>query len=129
MSQDRQIAAASAVRPGEIWLVEQAPDTDLASLDRDAIASANVILYDRELEPLIAELLPLGTYAEPLPSGEQGTRSAISSRALRFAADGWSVVQVVAARPGWRQSVHGAADALAPSRGSGELPVVVIAKG
>jgi siroheme synthase len=128
MSEHRQMTLASTVRPGEIWLVEQSPTTSLAALDRDAIASANVILYDRALEPLVAEILPLGTYAEPLPSGEQGTGPVISSRALRFAADGWSVVQIVVSRPGWRQRVHAAADGLAPSRGSGELPVVVIAK-
>ena len=115
MSEHRQIGAAPTVRPGEIWLVEQAPDTDFAPLDRDAVLSANVILYDRTLEPLVAEILPLGTYAEPLPGGGQGTGPAISPRALRFAAEGWSVVQVVASWPGWRERVHGAGDALAPS--------------
>ena len=39
---------------------------DLAPLDRDAVASANVMLYDRALGVLVAEILPLGTYAEPL---------------------------------------------------------------
>jgi hypothetical protein len=127
MSQYRQIAAGSTARPGEIWLVEQAADTDLALFDRDAVASANVILYDRTLEPLVAEILPLGTYAEPLPDGEPAGGPAISPRALRFAADGWSVVQIVGARPGWRGRVH--RDSLAPPTGAGELPVVVIAKG
>lgn len=120
MSHIRQIAAAPAVRPGEIWLVEQAADADLAPLDHDAIASANVILYDRGLEALVAEILPLGAYAEPLPAGERGAGRAISPRALRFAEDGWSVVQIVEARPGWRERVQGAAATLGTPRRSGE---------
>jgi hypothetical protein len=127
MSHIRQIEAVPAVGPGEIWLVEQAADADLVPLDRDAVASANVILYDRALEALVAEILPLGIYAEPLPSGEPGTQSAISPRALRFATDGWRVVQIVEARPGWREQVNHEAAGLAPSC-DGELPVVVIAK-
>jgi hypothetical protein len=127
MSHIRQIATGPAVRPGEIWLVGQAAEADLAPLDRDAIASANVILYDRALERLIAEILPLGTYAEPLANCEPGIGSAISSRALRFAAEGWRVVQVVEARPGWRERVNDQAASLVPW-GDGELPVVVIAK-
>jgi len=120
MSHIRQIAVAPAVRPGEIWLVEQAADADITPLDHDVIVSANVILYDRRLEALVAEILPLGTYAEPLPAGGQGAGPAISSRALRFAEDGWSVVQIVEARPGWRERVQGAAASLGTPRRSGE---------
>jgi hypothetical protein len=127
MSHIRQISAEPAVRPGEIWLVEHAIDADLAPLNRDAVGSANVILYDRALETLIAEILPLGTYAEPLPDRVHGTAAAISPRALRFAADGWRVVQIVEAHPGWRERVNNQAASLAPSP-DGEVPIVVIAK-
>jgi hypothetical protein len=127
MSHIRQISAGAAVRPGEIWLVEQAADGDLTPLDRDAVASANVILYDRALEVLIAAALPLGTYAEPLPNDAQASGSAISPRALRFAAEGWRVMQIVETRPGWRERVNDEAAGLAPSA-DGELPIVVIAK-
>jgi hypothetical protein len=127
MSHIRQISAGPTIRPGEIWLVEQSADAGFAPLQRDAVASANVILYDRTLEVLVAENLPLGTYAEPLPNGEQEAGSAISPRALRFAADGWRVVQMVEARPGWRERVNREAARLARS-GDGELPVMVIAK-
>jgi hypothetical protein len=120
MSHIRQIAAGPAVRPGEIWFVEQATDADLAPLDHAAIASANVILYERALEALVAEILPLGTYAEPLPAGAQGAGPAISSRALRFAEDGWSVVQIVEARPGRPERVQGAAASLGTPRRNGE---------
>jgi hypothetical protein len=121
MSHIRQLAAA--IRPGEIWLVEQALDADLAPLDRDAVATANVILYDRALEAMVAEILPLGTYAEPLAREGQGAAPAISSRARRFAEDGWSVVQIVEARPGWREQVQRATAGLGPPRQSGETLV------
>jgi hypothetical protein len=121
MSHIRQITAA--IRPGEIWLVEQALDTALAPLDREAVASANVILYDRALEAVVAEILPLGTYAEPLAGEGKSAGPAISSRALRFAEDGWSVVQIVEARPGWRERVQRATAGLGPPRRSGETLV------
>ena len=123
MSHIRQIAAGPAVRPGEIWLVEQAADADLTLLDRDAVAGANVILYDRALQALVAEILPLGTYAEPLPRGEQSAASAISPRALQFAADGWRVVQIVETRLGWSEQVQRAAATLGTPRRSGETLV------
>jgi len=120
MSHIRQIAAGPAVRPGEIWLVEQAVDAGLAPFDRDAVTSANVVLYARALEALIAEILPLGTYAEPLPSGAQESGSAIASRALRFAEDGWRVVQIVEARPGRSEPVQPGAATLGTPRRSGD---------
>lgn len=120
MSHFRQIAAVPAVRPGEIWFIEQAADAGLAPLDHNAIASANVVLYDRALEALVADILPLGTYAEPLPANGQGAAPVISSRALRFAEDGWSVVQLVEARPGRRERVQSADTALGTPRRNGE---------
>jgi hypothetical protein len=120
MSYIRQIAAGPTVRPGEIWLVEQSADADLALLDREAVASANVILYDRALEALVAEILPLGTYAEPLPAGGESARPALSPRALRFAEDGWRIVQIVEAQSGWSEQVQRAAANLGTPRRSGD---------
>src|SRR5204862_344222 len=74
----------------------------LSPLDRAVLAAANVVLYDRALASLVAQLLPLGAYAEPLPGVEPATGPAIMPRALDFAAEGWSVVQLVAAGPAWR---------------------------
>jgi hypothetical protein len=88
MSENPQGPAAS-VRPGEIWLIEQLATADLSPLDRRAIEDADVILYDRTIEPLVAAILPLGGYAEPLPAGEPDREPAISPRALHFAGDGW----------------------------------------
>jgi hypothetical protein len=124
MSQDRPGAATGGVRPGEIWLVEQECDGALAPLDRDALASANVVLYDRALEALVGDILPLGTYAEPLADAAAGADAApIAARALRFAAEGWRVVQIVAPRPAWGQRGPGAGEAAWR-----ELPVRVLAK-
>ena len=85
-----------AVAPGQVWVIEHDPETVLAAPHREAIAAVNVVLYDRALERLVTETLPLGGYAEPLSF----TDATPSRRALGFAADGWSVVQLVAARPG-----------------------------
>jgi hypothetical protein len=102
MSENRQSRAAPTIEPGQIWLIEQLSATDLSPMDRNAVIRANVVLYDRALEPLVAEILPLGSYAEPLPRDHRAGGSAITPRALQFAADGWSVVQLVEALPGQR---------------------------
>jgi hypothetical protein len=87
-----------SIGPGQVWLVEQAPATALGALDRDAVTHADLVLYDRALARLVVEALPPGAYAEALPDGAR----AVSPRVLQFAADGWSVVQLVEACPGRR---------------------------
>ena len=102
MRDDQATAQSETILPGQIWLVEHDPDTPLSVLDSDVLAQANAVLFDRALGALVAEMLPLGSYAEPLPF----TGSAIAPRALDLAAEGWSVVQLVAAHPNRRALLH-----------------------
>src|SRR5207245_10185087 len=102
---DGSVPQLPGVLPGQIWVVEHDPGMPLSPLDRAVLIGANVVLYDRALASLVAQLLPLGAYAEPLPGVEPATGPAIMPRALDFAAEGWSVVQLVAAGPAWRARV------------------------
>jgi hypothetical protein len=122
------------IRPGQAWLIEQHASEGLSTLDRGALAGADVVLYDRALAPLIAAaVLRVGGYAEPLAAdaeeGEEGgVGQAISPRALRFAADGWSVVQLVQPQCGWRKRLlRGTSKELLALRGSEGFAVRVIA--
>jgi hypothetical protein len=101
------------IEPGQIWLIEHDPAAPISGIDRDALCQANVVLYDRALATLVAESLPLGGYAEPLSAADP----AISQRALALAGQGWSVVQIVAARPSHRARLHPASN-----RADGTLP-------
>ncbi len=121
---DNRDFSGEAVEPGQIWLVEQNSAAGLCRLDRSAVTSANVVLYERALAPLVAEILPLGSYAEPLPRDA----AAISPRALAFARDGWSVVQLVEPCAGRRARLRAAAWAMFPVAGADDLSVRVIAK-
>jgi hypothetical protein len=115
------------INPGEIWVVEQDAASPLSALDREALINANAVIYDRALAPLVAQILPMGAYAEPLAITVSAARAAISPRALELAGEGWSVVQLVEARPGRRGRLHVMPPALIRANGAG-LPVLVIAK-
>ena len=115
------------INPGEIWLVEHDPGSELSVLDREALINANAVIYDRALAPLVALVLPMGAYAEPLPFAGQLAGPAISPRAFELAQEGWSVVQLVEARPERRRHMHLVPPALLRANG-GELPVLAIAK-
>jgi siroheme synthase len=130
MREDRRLSLEPepAIRPGEIWLIEQPSATALFPLDRGALTSADVVIYDRALAPLVARFLPIGAYAEPLSLEAQAAGSTISPRALQFAAEGWSVVQLVEARPGRRERLRDAVGALMPLSGGDDLPLVAIVK-
>jgi hypothetical protein len=128
MREDRHLSLDPAIRPGQIWLIEQPSATALFPLDRGALTNANVVIYDRALAPLVARFLPLGTYAEPLSLNAEAAGSVISPRALQFAAEGWSVVQLVEARPGRRKWLRDAVAALIPLSGGEDLPLLAIAK-
>lgn len=82
------------MRPGQLCLVEL-PSTapEFAPLEYRALSNANVIIYDRTLAPTVARLLPLGGYAEPVPSID-GQSAAGSERCIRFVRDGWSVARL-----------------------------------
>jgi hypothetical protein len=84
--------------PGRIWLVEGDP-AGLSPAHADLLLDANVVLYERALGAALAETLPTGIYAEPLP-GNATAGPVISPRARHFAADGWRVVQLVERRDG-----------------------------
>jgi hypothetical protein len=128
MREDRQSRIEPAIRPGQIWIIEQPSATVLFSFDRDALTSADVVIYDRALAPLVARFLPIGAYAEPLSLDFQAAGSTISARALQFAVEGWSVVQLVEARPGRRERLRDAVGALKPLNGGNDLSLVAIAK-
>ncbi|HEX3538701.1 MAG TPA: hypothetical protein VHU15_18230 [Stellaceae bacterium] len=114
-----------AARPGELWFIEHCLSQPLAAGDRDALTAANVVLYQRALAPLVASVLPLGSYAEPLPTGGD---TALSPRAMTFAGEGWSVAQLVendAAAEARLQRIDRVLNAIAVF---GDLPVQVIIK-
>jgi hypothetical protein len=125
---DGSVPQLPGVLPGQIWVVEHDTGMPLSPLDRAVLIGANVVLYDRALASLIAQLLPLGAYAEPLPGVEPATGPAIMPRALDFAAEGWSVVQLVAAGPAWRARLAALPPALFRASRDGALPVRVVAK-
>jgi hypothetical protein len=128
MSGNWQSGGTQTVTPGEIWLIEQSPEAGFTPLNRDALNTANVVLYDRALGPLIAANLPLGTYAEPLSPVPQSAESVISPRAQHFAQEGWSVVQIVAAQSGWRERVYNAVERLGTLHKSGEFLIRIVPK-
>ena len=116
------------LRPSQLWVIEQAPATALSELDRDALTSANVVIYDRALAGVVADVLPLGGYAEPLSFSCQAAGRALSPRAVQFAADGFSVVQLVEASPCWRERLHQAPRELSQVADGGNAAVRLIAK-
>src|SRR5438874_5847141 len=125
---DGSVPQLPGVLPGQIWVVEHDPGMPLSPLDRTVLIAANVVLYDRALASLVAQVLPLGAYAEPLPGVEPATGPAITPRALDFATEGWSVVQLVAAGPAWRARLAALPSALLRAHRDGALPVRVVAK-
>jgi hypothetical protein len=98
------------LQPGEIWLIEF--DTPaLPALEHRALATADVVLYDRPLAPVLAELLVPGSYAEPLATTTEDGAAAIPPRALKLAADGWRVVHLGQPCRDRRRRLRGAAEA------------------
>jgi sulfate transport system ATP-binding protein len=76
------------VAAGELWLIAlPGGDVEPTSLECDALARANVIVYDRALTNVVAAAMPLGGYAEPA-DGDGLARS------LQFVRDGWRVVRL-----------------------------------
>jgi hypothetical protein len=97
---DSQYLPEPVIEPGQIWLVECDPAA-LSPVHASLLRHANVVLYEGVLGAALAESLPTGIYAERLSAiGAPGP--AIAPRARRFAADGWSVLQLIERRPDWR---------------------------
>jgi hypothetical protein len=110
------------VAPGQVRLIEYDPKATLAAADRDAMTAADIVLYERAFERFVAEILPLGGYAEPL-SPIPDAQQEISPRALRLASEGWSVVQLVEASAGRRPHPHIDVILPAPLRPVAPMPV------
>jgi hypothetical protein len=72
---------------GQIWVIEISPTDELSTLRRAIMTTANVIIYDRSLEAIVADTLPLGRYAEP--------EAQTVKRCVQLARDGWSVIRLL----------------------------------
>ena len=107
-------------------MIEQPLGKGLSSLDRGALSSADIVIYDRPLAALVAQVLPIGRYAEPLfDNGE--AQPAVLPRALRFASEGWRVAQLLEARQGDNHRLHDAVEALIRLQAD-DLPLLAIVK-
>lgn len=73
--------------PGELFVLA-IPTAALPEFGRPVLTTANVLIYDRALTPLVADILPLGSYAEPAVGDGL-------ERSVRFARDGWSVMRLL----------------------------------
>jgi hypothetical protein len=81
------------VAPGQLWVLEISPEaSEIPPMEHRAFASANIVIYDPVLAPLVAAALPLGGYAEPAATGD---RASEFERVLRLLLDGWSVLRLV----------------------------------
>ena len=115
------------LRPGEIWLIEF-HTAGLPALERRALAGADVVLYDRPLASILAEVLTPGSYAEPLATTAEDGAGAIPTRALKLAAEGWRVVHLGQPCPERRRRLRGDGDTLALPSGNGRLVMRLVAK-
>jgi hypothetical protein len=94
-------------------------------LEHRALTTANVIIYDHGLAAIVAGILPLGSYAEPAPSGEIAA-DRVWERCLRFAREGWSVVRLVHPQGRVRRTRH-LSERLRAAKGPPDLPVSIFA--
>jgi hypothetical protein len=117
MREDRRTEDRLQIRPGQIWVLEPTAATSVFARDGSAFAGPDVVLYDRALAPLVPRLLPPGGYAEPIAADVDADDSAIAPRAVKLAADGWSVVQLITGCRGWRRRLRRTAEQLGPLNG------------
>lgn len=123
--------ALPTVKPGQLWFVELPPTVlTLSPLEYRALTTANVVMYDRALAQAVAEVLPLGGYAEPATASDAAFDMP-GERSRRFARDGWSVVRLVDPRVlSGRQRVEKIrrlSDQVLTGEGRAELPILVFA--
>jgi hypothetical protein len=114
------------VAPGQLWLVDLAPEEAPSAAARHALDGANVVIYDRALTAALTDALPLGGYAEPAAGSE-----AAAARSVRFARDGWSVARLLPAGLSPRERtrrVQDVVDELAAAKVAGRLPVTILAE-
>ena len=125
-----EASGLSDVEPGQLWFVELPPGAEPSPLERRALTTANVVLYDRTLADTVAALLPLGAYAEPAVPASTLLDNP-SDRSLHFVLDGWSVTRLIdAAGTPLRQRVdqiQGLSRRLLGARSPNQLPVILFA--
>jgi len=122
-------ASAPVGGPGRLYLIERCGGgLALTAAEQAALVSANIIVYERSLAQLVAAVLPLGAYAEPGPESGQAPDRPVFERCLKFALDGWSVVQLMERRPraGHARWTRDAAEQLVSAGVSGDIPVLVL---
>jgi siroheme synthase len=129
MRDNQYSGTRTPVKPGQVWLIEHSLARLLLPSDRTALTSADVVIYDRALAPVAASVLSIGAYAEAVSLDASHPGRAISTRALGFALDGWSVAHLVEPHADRGARLRLAADALMSHGCAGDLPVLVIAKG
>jgi hypothetical protein len=121
-------AVAPAAGPGRLYLIECCGgELGLTAAEQEALVGANIVVYERPLAALVAAVLPLGGYAEPAPDAGQPPDSPVFERCLKFALDGWSVVQLMQRRPGAERAkwIEEAAAQLVSAGVSSDIPVLV----
>lgn len=128
MGAEQKSGRLPTVKPGQIWFIEHASAAALFPCDRHALTGVDVVIYDRALAPVVASVLPIGAYAEPLSLEPPAAGLAIAPRALGFAAEGWSVAQLVETRAKRHASLQLASEALISLGCASDLPVLAIAK-
>jgi hypothetical protein len=129
MNRAVDLAALPIIEPGRLWLIElSATEADLSPFGHRALASADVVIYDPALAPIVANVLPFGAYGEPV-SGEKMPAQGLSPRALRFALDGWSVAQLLEHRipfPARHERIRKVAAQLLDAGIAANLPVLAL---
>jgi hypothetical protein len=110
-----------------LWLIELSPtEGNLSPLERRAITTTNVVIYDRTLEAIVAATLPLGGYAEPAASSK--TPDQATERCLGFVFDGWKVTRLVEhdlAKGQRARRIRHLSERLAAGNRSNDLPVLL----
>ena len=95
------LVAGPGAGPGRLYLIEhRGGAAGLTAAERAALAGADIIVYERSLAALVVAELPLGGYAEPASAAGQEQAGPVVERCLKFALDGWSVVQLIERRRG-----------------------------
>lgn len=117
MREDRRTEDRPQIRPGEIWVLEPTAATSAFARDGGAFGGSDVVLYDRTLAPLVPRLMPRGGYAEPIAADADADDPLIAPRAVKLAADGWSVVQLITGCRGWRRRLRRTTEQLGPLNG------------
>ena len=117
MREDRRTEDRPQIRPGQIWVLGPTAATSVFARGGSALAGPDVVLYDRALAPLVPRLLPPGGYSEPIAADVDAGDPVIAPRALKLAADGWSVVQLITRCRGWRRRLRRTAEQLGPLNG------------